>query len=654
MHLTKRMGIGIGASIASLMAMSAIADTVLVTSDVTVNTTWYGTNTYRLPDPVFVRGGAKLTIQAGAIIRGEQAGSTNDAPGALVISRDGQLDALGSAFSPIVFTDLNDNHYVGKAGTPGGQQAGTAPYNQPNNLITRKWGGLIVLGQTYIVDGAPLTNSPAMNQIEGLEPHGLKSMYGGADDNHNSGTIRFVSVRYGGYVLGAANEINGMTFGAVGRGTTVHNCDVFQNKDDGFEFFGGTVDTKYMSCWSVGDDAFDIDMGYRGRGQFWLAVKGIQEDNSALDKSDTCFEWDGAVNGDSLQPSSIPTVANATFIGHGADSGQGTKDVLWHLSDGCGGRVYNSIACDFGGAVALIEGLPNNGAFDSADHVDAPYVKSGYYLHHMGGSKELEIKHNVFWKFGHGNALGVAVAGAMGANNWYQQAGKTYHGSAGPTGSANTGYDLTSVAYGNVSLNDTDDPTAPVAQLMRDPVGYGGYYPVVYLDPRVTDIRYINSRCQMPTPWDDSFFTPVNFQGAFYQDNWASWTTPARLGLLPSGSPVSSTVGAYEVVLHRSTVAITKDAGNKIDIAFNPSVHIGRMVEVWIYYHDGTRNIYYNMADGTWSNKIRPYQMIAQSFNLSDIIDATTVSGKVLNVIVDSQPNGILSVVKLNQETLTM
>ena len=87
------------------------------------------------------------------------------------------------------------------------------------------------------------------------------------DDNDNSGILTYVSMRHGGEIIGANNEINGLTLCSVGKGTTIHHIEVVSNLDDGIEFFGGTVDVKYASVLFNDDDGFDWDLGWSGRDQ---------------------------------------------------------------------------------------------------------------------------------------------------------------------------------------------------------------------------------------------------------------------------------------------------------------------------------------------------------------------------------------------------
>ncbi|MEO9806289.1 MAG: hypothetical protein ABJF04_23720 [Reichenbachiella sp.] len=198
---------------------------------------------------VIVSDGITLTIEPGTIIKGAQGEGTNAS--VLMIARGGKIDAQGTADKPIIMTTALDDIAIGQLqGTTLG-----APGDKG------KWGGLVVLGKAPIsVDGATEA------QIEGVPATETLGLYGGTDATDNSGTIRYVSIRYGGAVIDAAEgkEINGLTLGGVGSGTTISHVEVFANVDDGVEFFGGSVNVSNVLVAYQGDDAIDVDQAYSG------------------------------------------------------------------------------------------------------------------------------------------------------------------------------------------------------------------------------------------------------------------------------------------------------------------------------------------------------------------------------------------------------
>ena len=184
---------------------------------------WTSNNTYLLDGFVFLEAGGVLNIEAGTVIKGKESPTTSDNASALIITRDAQINAIGTAQQPIIFTaeidDVNDSADL---------------FADDRGL----WGGLIILGN------AQLANTTAETRVEGIPDGEDRAIFGGTDDADNSGTLRYVSIRHGGAELSPGNEINGLTLGGVGNGTVVENIEVVANQDDGVEWFGGTVNVK--------------------------------------------------------------------------------------------------------------------------------------------------------------------------------------------------------------------------------------------------------------------------------------------------------------------------------------------------------------------------------------------------------------------------
>ena len=217
-----------------------------ITSDLTLD----ASKIWLLKGRVAVTEGVTLTIPAGTIIKAA-AGTGADAS-TLIIARGAKLNALGTNEAPIVFTSVSDNILLG----------GTYPSNGPSLSVESRglWGGLIILGKAPSSFAGDVTEL----QIEGIPTSDINGLYGGIDPTDNSGTIQFVSIRHGGAEIGEGNEINGLTLGGVGSGTTIDHIEVIANVDDGIEFFGGTVNASNLLIWGQGDDALDIDQGYAG------------------------------------------------------------------------------------------------------------------------------------------------------------------------------------------------------------------------------------------------------------------------------------------------------------------------------------------------------------------------------------------------------
>ncbi|NNE55090.1 MAG: hypothetical protein HKN32_03645, partial [Flavobacteriales bacterium] len=202
-----------------------------------------------------------------------------------------------------------------------------------------EWGGVIILGD------ATLNSSPGETAIEGLPTNEPRGLYGGSNDSHSAGTFTYVSIRHGGSDIGAGNEINGLTLGGVGSGTMIEYVEVIGNQDDGVEFFGGTVNTKHLLTVGCGDDSFDYDEGFRGKGQFWATVQANDGEG------DRGGEHDGGTDPETATPYATPVIANATFYGNG--EGRAIT-----FRDNAGGQYHNSIFVNFDKGID-IEDLPD-------------------------------------------------------------------------------------------------------------------------------------------------------------------------------------------------------------------------------------------------------------------------------------------------------
>lgn len=231
--------------------------------------------TWTLKGYVYVEDGATLTIPAGCIIKSDIVEK-----GALIVERGAKVMAEGNANSPIVFT----------SGQPKGQR-------RPGD-----WGGIILLGKAT-------TNRSTEPTIEG----GVGRQYGGTDDNDNSGVLKYVRVEFAGIAAEPGSEINGISFGGVGAGTTIENVMVSYGNDDAFEFFGGTVNCKNMIAFSTSDDDFDFDYGYRGSITNAISFKHPQ----FADPGDAAngIEADNDGSGTNATPNTHPKLSNFTMVG---------------------------------------------------------------------------------------------------------------------------------------------------------------------------------------------------------------------------------------------------------------------------------------------------------------------------------------------------
>ncbi|MGB5137520.1 MAG: dockerin type I repeat-containing protein, partial [Candidatus Zixiibacteriota bacterium] len=267
----------------------------------------------------------------GTIIKGVT-GLPPGSVSALTVQRNAQIYALGDSCCPIIFTAQTDN------------------VNDPTDLGRSDrglWGSLIILGNAPINGTVTPPEICATNFVEGLTPS-PKTQYGGCNAFDNSGIVQWVQLKHGGSIIGAANEINGLTMGGVGSGTTIDHIEVFANLDDGYEWFGGTVNCRYLVSAFNDDDAFDWDQGYSGNLQFLFAIYDSTN-------GDRAFEIDGDDGNADTQPYSRPTVYNVTAFGRGEvlAAAPSNQNAAIHAKENTGGHFRNAIFYEW----------PRNGVF---------------------------------------------------------------------------------------------------------------------------------------------------------------------------------------------------------------------------------------------------------------------------------------------------
>jgi hypothetical protein len=289
---------------------------------ITNDTTWSGTLT--LSGQYYVLPGVTLTIEKGTTVKWEYHNDDPTAVGALITLRadaenfdtpraSGKLEAVGTANEPIVFTSNRSNP-------------------QPGD-----WGGIILIGEGVN------NQQGGEGEVEGLAQ---AIAYGGDNNEDNSGTLQYVRIEYVGYGLTTDSEINGLSLYSVGSNTTLDHIQVYKCTDDGYEFFGGAVNAKYMLSIFNDDDSFDMDEGWVGKGQFWLAVQASGADNG--------FESDGRkILGSGT--ASNPTLSNVTLyglngensIGQNGNKDSGDKNYGMRLREDFAGDMYNFIIANF-------------------------------------------------------------------------------------------------------------------------------------------------------------------------------------------------------------------------------------------------------------------------------------------------------------------
>jgi len=404
-------------------------EVVEVTSNITGNVTWTSDKIYLIRKYIYVESGATLTIQPGTIIKGDKNESANT-KGALIIKRGGKLIADGTVDKPIVFTSNKEK---------GLRNIGD-------------WGGIWICG------AAP-TN--AGNDVQAEADLGVT--YGGTNPNDNSGILRYVRIEFGGIALQPNKEINGLSLAGVGSGTIIENVQVSFSGDDGFEWFGGTVNAKNLISYKNVDDDFDIDNGYKGKVQFGLVIR---DPNIADVSGSNGFEVDNDANGSQTSPFTQATFSNITFIGPNLP-GNSTYSADFkraaHLRRSSKVNIYNSVFAGYPVGI-LIDG-------DST---------AMYY-----NTNEAHIRNCVVssWK-GSDSLKQTTTNYSFDVHTWF----------------TNSSFNNTFIKNFNdlklnASQNYVPNPGSPLLS--------GGS----------TSVGYLNG---------DSFFTNVTFRGAFGITNWAS------------------------------------------------------------------------------------------------------------------------------------
>lgn len=314
---------------------------VIISGPIEGDRTFVADSVYYLDGYVFVESGT-LTIEPGTVVlffeTPSEVAEGNES--SLIVTRNAQIDAQGTPDNPIIFTSELDEEPFG----------GSITLNETNSKL---WAGIILLGNAPAYAGGNTDDI----QIEGIVDPDSRSQYGGDDTDHSSGIMRYVSIRFTGAEIGPGDEIQGLTLGGVGRGTTIEYIDIFVSADDGIEIFGGTVDIRNISVAFAEDDSFDFDLGWTGNGQYLF---GLQGGNGG----DRLNEWDGA------SPDNAPLYSNArlynmTLVGEGLDEGNRETNPSTLMRDGSAYSLYNSIITYHRGFGLEIEDL--NDAEDSYD-----------------------------------------------------------------------------------------------------------------------------------------------------------------------------------------------------------------------------------------------------------------------------------------------
>ncbi len=413
--------------------------------DLPAGTIWTADKIWRLNGFVRVQDGITLTIEPGTVIFGNRASK-----GTLIIQRGGKIIADGTAEKPIVFTSER---------APGSREPGD-------------WGGVVICGKAPNNQGTDI-------ELEG----GYGGIHGGNDPADNSGILRYVRIEFAGTPIQPNQEVNSLTLGSVGNGTIIEHVQCSFGLDDSFEWFGGTVNGKYLVAYRGLDDDFDVDFGHSGKVQFALGIRG----NTLADQSGSNgFEVDNDGAGSSLTPFTQSVFANVTLIGPKKSAETAIQSQFQHaaqLRRNSMLTIYNS----------FMTGYPWGIFIDDA--------KPGASQHALDG--DLQIR----------NVILAGVDG-WGNNNW--------GGSSTVT---------------NTPLKQVDANVAPGFEINEwfNTAEFNNRIISKWLDAAVDASIFdlgapsllpaagsmlLNSASWTNTPKADNFFEKVSFIGAFGTTNW--------------------------------------------------------------------------------------------------------------------------------------
>lgn len=267
----------------------------ILTGTLTTNKTLEANKVYALSGDYIVKTGATLTIQEGVKI---VAMTDDESVDYILVQQGAKIEAVGTKENPIIMT--SDKKESGA------------------------WGGLHICGKAH-------TNAEGGTGKSEIGD----AAYGGSADNDNSGTLKYIRLENTGYALDSEHEANGISFYGVGNGTTVEYVQAYNGSDDGFEFFGGSVDVKHMVVTNCSDDSYDWTEGWNGRGQFLVAYQEAEE-TLGFD-CDCLMECDNNGKNFAAAPVACPTLANLTLIGNGGEK-QGVR-----LRAGTQVKMYNAL-----------------------------------------------------------------------------------------------------------------------------------------------------------------------------------------------------------------------------------------------------------------------------------------------------------------------
>jgi hypothetical protein len=486
------------------------------------------------------------------------------------------------------------------------------------------WGGIVLCGKSTVNRGygsgvnartsaisEPIINTSTgaltgtqsgVQLVEGMAGFSAYSWGGGDEENDNSGTLRFISNRFGGYVIAVDTELNSFSFYGVGRNTTVEFCEAYNNADDDYELWGGDVNLTHCVSEFCGDDGLDTDQGYLGNVQFYAQIQndaigtdGVSvSGRSTSNYGDSLTENDGPESNNSAVPYSTYTLANATLIGRGyggASYGSGGPFAGPNFRDNGGCRTYNTLIMDNPhGAVLIMDrvtsvsdnsfssagnssinryaGTRTSGGFDAAGRAsdlvtadngaangpDGLYNNTWFFRNGYADSTAVGVNGAYSTKANFDNAWASGLPVTTAANRFPDSTDRNGRGTSGNgiTGRANTAAvqaEITKVANGNVFDQNPGVSVNP-------------YHRLSGIDLRVT----VNSARNLPNsslPSYRGLNSDATFVGAVRDSMWMrGWTMGDQLGIY-SGSVIVPDVSVSANGLRQPVITFGGEAGVK-------------------------------------------------------------------------------------------
>ena len=441
-----------------------VGSTITLQGRISADTVLRKENTYILKGLVYMVGNKTMTIQAGTVIKGSFSGTD---VAALIITRGSKINAVGTATEPVVFTSSSPNPQSGD------------------------WGGIIICGKAGI--NTSFNGTVGLYQVEGGVDNAQGDGLAGSGDlvaptpinDDNSGTLSYVRIEFAGYAFQPDKEINSLTMAAVGSGTTIDHVETYLAKDDAFEWFGGTVNCKFLVASKTQDDDFDTDNGYSGKVQFGLIVR----DSVIADISTSeAFESDNNASGTIATPKTSAIFSNITAVGPRAtlnNVGSTLYNAGAQIRRNSSISIFNSIIIGWPQGILIDAGTGT----PTDKNIDDSSLRIRYTT--LAGNT-VNVKYR---------ASTTAPTGATDASilSWF-----------------------TSTAFGNTILTNSSEAKLiqPFNYSAFDPTpfaGSNGYAPIVsganFTDPKLAG----------------SFFTPVTYRGAISPAGvestwWKGWT----------------------------------------------------------------------------------------------------------------------------------